>query len=162
MNHNMNQRERIYMQEAVNLARKGVENNEGGPFGCVIVKNDTIVGRGWNKVLADNDPTAHAEIVAIRNACNNLQTFQLDDCEVFTTCEPCPMCLGALYWARPKKVYFASTREDAASIGFDDNLIYEELVKKFDERKLTMQRFGREEPIKLFEEWQIKTDKNDY
>src|SRR5690242_12200617 len=109
MNHNMNQRERIYMQEAVNLARKGVENNEGGPFGCVIVKNDTIVGRGWNKVLADNDPTAHAEIVAIRNACNNLQTFQLDDCEVFTTCEPCPMCLGALYWARPKKVYFAST-----------------------------------------------------
>ena len=150
------------MKEAVNLARKGVANNEGGPFGCVIVKDDKIVGRGWNRVLADNDPTAHAEVVAIRDACNNLQTFQLDDCEVYTTCEPCPMCLGALYWARPKKVYFASSREDAASIGFDDILIYEELVKKFDERKLEMQSIGREDAIKLFEEWQVKMDKNVY
>lgn len=162
MKHEVNERERTYMQEAVNLARNGVANNDGGPFGCVIVKEDKIVGRGWNKVLADNDPTAHAEVVAIRDACKNLQTFQLDDCEVFTTCEPCPMCLGALYWARPKKVYFASTRKDAANIGFDDNLIYEELEKKFDERKLVMRNFAVEDAIKLFEEWQLKTDKNVY
>lgn len=156
------QRELLYMHEAVLLAREGVAKNFGGPFGCVIVKNDEIVGRGCNRVLIDNDPTAHAEIVAVRNACKHLQTFQLDGCEVFSTCEPCPMCMGALYWARPAKIYYANTREDAANIGFDDNMIYEELNKNLDERKFVMQCIGREDAIKLFEEWQLKEDKNVY
>ena len=110
-------REEKFMQEAIALSRHGMENNHGGPFGCIIVKDDEIVGRGNNQVTSTNDPTAHAEVVAIRDACRNLGTFQLDDCEVYTSCEPCPMCLGAIYWARPKIIYFANNREDAATIG---------------------------------------------
>jgi guanine deaminase len=156
------ERELQFMQEAIRLGIEGMRNNEGGPFGCVIVKDNIIVGRGWNKVVATTDPTAHAEVVAIRDACKNLHSFQLEDCEVYTSCEPCPMCLGAIYWARPKSVYYANTREDAATIGFDDNMIYEELEKKLEERKLVMQCLGREHAIKMFEEWSVKADKNCY
>ena len=111
-------REEKFMQEAIDLSLHGITNNEGGPFGCVIVQGDKIIGRGNNKVTSTNDPTAHAEIVAIRDACKNIGSFQLEGCEVYTSCEPCPMCLGAIYWARPKVIYFANNREDAAAIGF--------------------------------------------
>ncbi|MEJ7822963.1 MAG: nucleoside deaminase, partial [Chitinophagaceae bacterium] len=137
-------------------------NNEGGPFGCVIVKDDKIIGRGNNKVTSSNDPTAHAEVVAIRDACKNLGTFQLEDCEVYSSCEPCPMCLGAIYWARPKLVYYANSREDAANIGFDDSMIYEELGIELDKRKIPIINLGREEALKVFKEWQNKSNKIKY
>ena len=151
-----------FMQEAVSLSRQGMTKNDGGPFGCVIVKGEEIVGRGWNQVLSTNDPTAHAEVVAIREACKNLQTFQLDDCEIFTSCEPCPMCMGAIYWARPKKVYFANTREDAAGIGFDDSFIYEELKCEVNDRKIEMVYMANEEALDVFREWFKKSDKTPY
>src|SRR6185436_85740 len=146
-------REEKFMLEAIELSHNGMANNEGGPFGCIIVKGDEIVGRGNNKVSSTNDPTAHAEVVAIRDACKNLNTFQLDGCEIFTSCEPCPMCLGAIYWARPKIVYYANNRQDAAQIGFDDSMIYEEFGVDMDKRKLPIVSLGREEAIKVFEEW---------
>ena len=150
------------MSEAILLSQNGVRNNEGGPFGCIIVKDDKIVGRGNNKVTSSNDPTAHAEVVAIRDACKNLDTFQLDDCEIYTSCEPCPMCLGAIYWARPKAVYFANNRQDAAGIGFDDSMIYEELGIELEKRKIPIINLGREEALKVFVEWQNKDDKIKY
>lgn len=155
-------REEKFMQEAIRLSKQGMENGEGGPFGCVIVKGDQIIGRGNNKVTSLNDPTAHAEVVAIRDACKNLNSFQLDDCEVYTSCEPCPMCLGAIYWARPKKIYYANYRDDAASIGFDDSMLYEEMKKPLNERKIPIHSIGRNEAIKVFEEWKIKGDKTLY
>ncbi len=155
-------REEKFMLEAINLSREGIIKNEGGPFGCIIVKNDKIVGRGNNRVTSLNDPTAHAEVVAIRDACSNLGTFQLDGCEVYTSCEPCPMCLGAIYWARPNIVYFANTREDAANIGFDDSMIYNELSCELSERKIPIVSIGREAAIKIFEEWNSKTDRISY
>jgi tRNA(Arg) A34 adenosine deaminase TadA len=155
-------REEKFMNEAITLSQNGVRNNEGGPFGCIIVKDDVIVGRGNNKVTSSNDPTAHAEVVAIRDACKNLNTFQLEGCEVFTSCEPCPMCLGAIYWARPKVVYFANKREDAANIGFDDSMIYEELGIDLNKRKIPIINLGREEAMKVFEEWEKKEDKIKY
>lgn len=142
------------MQEAIALSQHGITTNEGGPFGCVVVKNDKIIGRGNNKVISSNDPTAHAEVVAIRDACKALGSFQLDDCEIFSSCEPCPMCLGAIYWARPKIIYFANTREDAASIGFDDSMIYEEMKAGIPERKIPIKSLSRNEALKVFESWQ--------
>ena len=155
-------REEKFMMEAIALSQNGVRNNEGGPFGCIVVKGDTIVGRGNNKVTSSNDPTAHAEVVAIRDACKNLKTFQLDDCEIYTSCEPCPMCLGAIYWARSKVVYFANSRQDAANIGFDDSMIYEELGIDLDKRKIPIINLGSEDALKIFEEWQNKEDKIEY
>ena len=155
-------REEKFMLKAIELSRNGMQNNEGGPFGCVVVKDDTIVGSGNNKVTSTNDPTAHAEIVAIRDACKTLGTFQLDGCEVYTTCEPCPMCLGAIYWARPKIIYYANNREDAARIGFDDSMIYEEFHMDLEKRKIPIKSVGREEAIKVFEEWEAKGDKINY
>ena len=155
-------REEKFMMEAITLSQNGVRNNEGGPFGCVIVKDDRIIGRGNNRVTSSNDPTAHAEVVAIRDACTNLGTFQLEGCEVYTSCEPCPMCLGAIYWARPNVVYFANKREDAANIGFDDSMIYEELGIDLDKRKIPIINLGREDALKVFEEWQNKEDKIEY
>jgi tRNA(Arg) A34 adenosine deaminase TadA len=155
-------REEKFMQAAIELSRQGSKNNEGGPFGCVIVKGDQIIGRGNNKVLLTNDPTAHAEVMAIRDACKTLGSFQLDDCEVYTTCEPCPMCLGAIYWARPKMIFYANTRQDAARIGFDDSMIYEEVCSEMKERKIPIQPLGRDEAIKVFDEWEKKGDKNLY
>jgi len=161
-NHLRMTREESFMSEAIDLALEGMRNNLGGPFGCVIVKDDKIIGRGCNNVLATNDPTAHAEVVAIRDACKNLQSFQLEDCEVFTTCEPCPMCLGALYWARPKKIYYACSKTDAAHIGFDDAFIYEELALLPEKRKMRMLCLSNTEAIKLFEEWQNMQHKTLY
>ena len=155
-------REEKFMLAAIELSHKGVVNNEGGPFGCVIVKDDVIVGRGNNKVTSSNDPTAHAEVTAIRDACKNLGTFQLDGCEVYTSCEPCPMCLGAIYWARPKAVYFANNRQDAADIGFDDSMIYDEMSADLENRKIPIIPLGREAALKVFEAWRDKEDKTLY
>lgn len=150
------------MLEAIALSEQGINNNDGGPFGCVIVKDDMIVGRGNNKVTSTNDPTAHAEVVAIRDACQNLNTFQLDGCEVYTSCEPCPMCLGAIYWARPKVIYYANNREDAAQIGFDDSMIYDEMSAKIEMRKIPILSLGREQALKVFDAWKNKDDKTAY
>ena len=150
------------MLRAIELSRKGMENNEGGPFGCVIVKDGKIIGEGNNCVTSTNDPTAHAEVVAIRDACKNLNAYQLDGCEVYTSCEPCPMCLGAIYWARPEKIYYANTRTDASAIGFDDSLIYEEIKTNMEQRKIPIIQLGRDDALKVFEQWQSKTDKAQY
>lgn len=150
------------MKRAVELAKAGMEKNEGGPFGCVIVKNGSIIAEGNNRVTSDNDPTAHAEIIAIRNACKALKDFQLTDCEIYTSCEPCPMCFGAIYWARPKRVYYAATREDAAKAGFDDDFIYRELDLSPEEKSIKMIQAERHMAIPLFEEWKLKEDKKAY
>jgi tRNA(Arg) A34 adenosine deaminase TadA len=155
-------REEKFMMEAIALSLKGIRENAGGPFGCVVVKGDEIVGRGNNRVTSSNDPTAHAEVVAIRDACKNLSTFQLDDCEIYTSCEPCPMCLGAIYWARPKVIYYANNREDAAMIGFDDSMIYEEMSKAYPDRKIPITSLSRDEAMKVFMEWKDKEDKTQY
>jgi tRNA(Arg) A34 adenosine deaminase TadA len=155
-------REEKFMLEAIRYSEHGMRNNEGGPFGCIIVKGDEIVGRGNNKVTSSNDPTAHAEVTAIRDACKNLNTFQLSDCEIYTSCEPCPMCLGAIYWARPKAVYYANTRLDAANIGFDDSMIYDEMAAPLEQRKIPIIQLGRDEAYKVFKAWQEKRDKKLY
>jgi tRNA(Arg) A34 adenosine deaminase TadA len=158
----MTERQQQFMQAAIELARKGMNSNTGGPFGCVIVKDDKIIGRGCNCVASQNDPTAHAEVVAIRDACTHLQAFQLEGCEVYTSCEPCPMCMGAIYWARPAKVYYAATRHDAAEAGFDDSMIYQELTSPINQRQIEMINLEREKSIRLFKEWNDKPDKIDY
>ena len=150
------------MQAAIELAIEGVAAGRGGPFGAVIVRSGQIVGRGANLVTSTNDPTAHAEIVAIRDACHRLRTFQLDQCDLYTSCEPCPMCLAAVYWARLKRVYFANTRKDAAKIDFDDDLIYREVRRQPSRRKLPMKQLLREEALKAFAEWRSKPDKTPY
>ena len=136
--------------------------NCGGPFGAVVVRQGKIVARGWNRVTSTNDPTAHAEVTAIRDACKKLKTFQLDDCELYTSCEPCPMCLAAIYWARCKKFYYANTRRDAAKIGFDDDLIYREVARPIARRKIPMKQLLRPEALKVFAEWKNKPDKIRY
>jgi len=151
-----------FMQEAVKAALKGMNNNEGGPFGCIVVKDGKIVGRGNNKVTSSNDPTAHAEVTAIRDACKNLKTFQLDGCEIYTSCEPCPMCLGAIYWARPDAVYYGSNQEDAANIGFDDEFIYKEIPLPYSERSIPFKQLGRDIALEPFQKWAEKEDKIEY
>lgn len=151
-----------FMRRAIELAQNGIDSNEGGPFGCVVVKNGEIVGEGNNCVTSTNDPTAHAEVVAIRNACEKLNSFQLEDCVIYTSCEPCPMCLGAIYWARPKQVFFACNREDAANVGFDDDFIYEEIVLPIEERRIKTDFLLREEGLTVFENWANKLDKTEY
>jgi tRNA(Arg) A34 adenosine deaminase TadA len=148
-----------FMEAAIQLAFQGMRSRQGGPFGAVVVKHGEIIGRGYNQVAATHDPTAHAEVVAIREACKQLGHFQLDDCVLYTSCEPCPMCLGAIYWARPKAFYFACTKHDAAAIGFDDHFIYEELALPFGERKIPTVPLLREEGLKAFEEWREMPDK---
>lgn len=157
----MNNEEK-FMAEAVALSQKSLDTNSGGPFGCVIVKDNKIVGRGNNQVTGSNDPTAHAEVVAIREACKNLNSFQLEDCEIYTSCEPCPMCLGAIYWARPKKVYFANSRKDAADIGFDDSLIYDEINAPIEKRIIPLLHFPTDEALQVFKNWATKDDKMKY
>ena len=149
------------MKRAIELSIKSV-NNGGGPFGSVIVKGDKIIAEGSNKVTSNNDPTAHGEIVAIREACKKLNNFSLNGCELYSTCEPCPMCLSAIYWARIDKIYYANTREDARKIDFDDSLIYTELQKNIDKRKIPMIQMMRNEALKAFEMWDKKTDKVKY
>ncbi len=151
-----------FMREAVRAALKGMANNEGGPFGCIIVKNGEIVGRGNNKVTSTNDPTAHAEITAIRDACKNLNDFQLEDCIIYTSCEPCPMCLGAIYWARPKKVYYGSNQQDAANIGFDDEFIYKEIQLPYEKRSISFEQCARDIALEPFQKWSEKEDKIEY
>jgi len=155
-------REEKFMEEAIVLAEKGMESGEGGPFGCIIVKGDKIVGRGNNKVTSTNDPTAHAEIIAIREACKNLDSYQLEDCEIYSSCEPCPMCLGAIYWARPKVIYYGNSRKDAAEIGFDDSMIYDEISSDLRNRKIPVINICRETANRTFTEWQKKNDKKLY
>ena len=151
-----------FIEKAIELSLDNMRSGKGGPFGAIIVKDGKIVGSGTNHVTSENDPTAHAEVVAIRDACRNLGTFQLDGCIIYTSCEPCPMCLGAIYWARPKAIYYANTRVDAANIGFDDDFIYEELKKDLEIRSLPIEQVGRENAIKVFEEWKKKSDKIEY
>ena len=150
-----------FMKRAIELSIESV-NNDGGPFGCVIVKNGKIVSEWSNKVTSTNDPTAHGEIVAIRNACEKLKNFNLKGNELYSTCEPCPMCLSAIYWARIDKIYYANTREDAQKIDFDDSLIYSEFNKNIGERKIPMIQMMRNEALKAFELWDKKTDKVKY
>jgi tRNA(Arg) A34 adenosine deaminase TadA len=143
----------LFMKEAIELSRKNIREGNGGPFATVIVKDGAIIARGTNLVTSTNDPTAHAEIVAIREACRNLGSFQLEGCTVYSSCEPCPMCLGALYWARPKAIYFANTRDDAAAAGFDDRFLYDELPRRLSERKIPMIQLMRDEALVAFQEW---------
>ncbi|MGB7202283.1 MAG: nucleoside deaminase [Pyrinomonadaceae bacterium] len=158
----MSDNDKKFMQRAIEIARDGVEKNLGGPFGCVVAKDGVIIGEGNNHVTSTNDPTAHAEIIAIREACKSLKSFQLTGCTIFTSCEPCPMCLGAIYWARPEKIFFACTRDDAAAIGFDDNFIYEELVKANTEREMVLLNMMRDEALEVFRDWSAKSDKIEY
>jgi guanine deaminase len=153
--------EQDFMKKAIELAVENVRNG-GGPFAALIVKDGKIIATGVNRVTATNDPTAHAEIVAIRAACQALKSFQLDGCELYTTCEPCPMCMGAIYWARPLKVYFASSRFDAADAGFDDSMIYDELTLPYQDRKIPIQQLLRDESLVAFHEWEQKADKIPY
>ena len=151
-----------FMREAVDLAHKGVSLLQGGPFGAVIVKDNVIIGRGYNQVVGTNDPTAHAEVVAIRQACQSLGTFSLSGSDIYTSCEPCPMCLGAIYWARLEKIYFGANRNDAAKIGFDDNFFYEEIAKEMNNRKVKMLECMRAESLVVFNEWEKNQDKIQY
>jgi guanine deaminase len=148
-----------FMRSAIRLSLSKMRANCGGPFGAVVVRRGKVVGRGWNQVTSTNDPTAHAEVTAIRDACKKLKTFRLDDCELYTSCEPCPMCLAAIYWARFKQVYYANTRQDAAGIQFDDDLIYREVAKPLSKRIIPMKQLLRPEALKVFAEWQAKADK---
>src|SRR3954469_21915995 len=151
-----------FMRQAIRLSMQMMRQGKGGPFGAVVVKGNKIVGRGSNQVTSGNDPTAHAEIVAIRDACKRLKTFCLDDCDLYTSCEPCPMCLSAIYWARLRSVYFGNTRQDAAKIAFDDELIYREVSLPMRRRKLAMKQVLRSEALKAFAEWQRKADRIPY
>ena len=158
----MTERDEKFMRAAIKLAEKGVDSNSGGPFGAVVVKDNVIIGEGFNSVTSTDDPTAHAEIIAIREACKNLKSFQLTDCTIYTSCEPCPMCLGAIYWARPEKVFYAGTKKDAAGFGFDDQFIYDELEKELNDRKIKFENIIPEEALSVFEKWEAKSDKKEY
>ena len=150
------------MREAIALSLRMMRRGAGGPFGALVVQGNRIVGRGWNQVTSVNDPTAHAEIVAIRAACRRLSTFQLDACDLYTSCEPCPMCLSAIYWARIRRVFYGNTRRDAARIAFDDDFIYREAALPIRRRKLEMRQLLRKEALVAFVEWQKKPDKIQY
>ncbi|MEN8255124.1 MAG: nucleoside deaminase [Verrucomicrobiota bacterium] len=151
-----------YLREAIRLSREKMEDGEGGPFGAVVVKDGEIVGRGWNRVTAANDPTAHAEVEAIRDACSNLETFSLAGCEIHASCEPCPMCLAAIHWARLDALYFAADRQDAADAGFDDALLYEEVSKPWQIRSLKTEQHLHEEAQQVFTLWKNKHDRIEY
>ena len=150
-----------FMIRAIELSINSA-NGKGGPFGCVVVKDEKIIAEGSNKVTFSNDPTAHAEIVAIREACRKLNTFNLLGCDIYTSCEPCPMCLSAIYWSHIENIYYANTRDDAKKINFDDSLIYSEFSKKIEDRKIPIKQMLREEALKAFEIWDKKKDKIEY
>lgn len=151
-----------FMREAISLSIQNVTSGNGGPFGAVVVKDGVIIARGANEVTSSNDPTAHAEVVAIRNACAAIGSFQLTGCDIYTSCEPCPMCLGAIYWARPERIYYGNSKEDAATINFDDQFIYEEIAKPINERKLFTQQLMRDEALEGFRTWSERIDKIEY
>ncbi len=151
-----------FMREAIRLSIEKMQAGYGGPFGAVVVRNNEIIARGFNNVLTSNDPTAHAEVDAIRKACAALQTFQLTDCDLYTSCEPCPMCLGAIYWARFRKVYYGNSKQDAAAIGFDDHFIYQELEKPQIDRQIPTEQLLPEEANVAFQEWSKNPNKSVY
>lgn len=152
----------VFMQRAIELSLEHMEKGEGGPFGAVIVKNGKIIGEGWNQVTSTCDPTAHAEIVAIRHACKESENFSLEGAEIYTSCEPCPMCLTAILWARIGKIYYANTRQDAAAIGFDDQFFYDEVAKPLEKRSLPTVQIMRQEALGSFQAWAKKADKIRY
>ena len=151
-----------FMKRAIQLSAENMRAGAGGPFGAVVVKNGKIIGEGFNQVTSTNDPSAHAEIVAIRIACNELNTFDLSGTEIYTSCEPCPMCLAAIYWARIDRIYFANTRQDAAAINFDDEFLYQEIPKPIHQRKIPMIQCLHDEALPIFHEWKLKLDKIEY
>ncbi|MGA9542061.1 MAG: nucleoside deaminase [Candidatus Sulfotelmatobacter sp.] len=151
-----------FMARAIQLSIDNVRSGRGGPFGAVVVKDSNIIAEGANQVTSTNDPTAHAEMVAIREACRRLGAFDLEACEIYTSCEPCPMCLGAIYWARLSRVYFANADADASRAGFDDSLIYRELALPYSERKIPMIQMMREEALTAFRAWENKSNKIEY
>jgi tRNA(Arg) A34 adenosine deaminase TadA len=156
------EQQEFFMQLAVQNSMNGIEKEDGGPFGCVIVKDGEVIASANNEVLKTNDPTAHAEVVAIRRACESLKTFQLTGCEVYASCEPCPMCLGAIYWARPDALYFSNTRQDAANIGFDDAFIYEEINESIEHRSIPTFKLKLETSQTIFDIWKAKENKGLY
>lgn len=145
--------DQFFLEKAITLSRTGMQEGKGGPFGCVIVKEGVVIGEGYNQVTSSNDPTAHAEVVAIRQACRHLNSFQLNECDVFCSCEPCPMCLGAIYWSRPNRVVFANTRSQAAAIAFDDDYIYREIESSPAQRNIPFIHLAHPEAEKVFQEW---------
>src|SRR5689334_12839296 len=151
-----------FLEKAIELSRKGMQGGSGGPFGCIVVKDGKVIGEGYNKVTSSNDPTAHAEVVAIREACKTLNDFQLTGCDIYTSCEPCPMCLGAIYWARPDRVIYANTKAEAAAIHFDDHFIYEEIEKPDAERSIVFIHQPHTKAIEVFEEWKRMENKIEY
>lgn len=159
---NFTEQDYFFMREAIAQALKGMQGNEGGPFGAVVVKDGVIIGRGNNRVTSTNDPTAHAEVVAIRDACARIGNFQLEDCTIYTSCEPCPMCLGAIYWARPKRIVFGCSKKDAADVHFDDDFIYQEIALPLEQRNLEIVQLLREEALAVFKAWENKGDKTEY
>ena len=159
----MSETDQHFLRMAIELAKEGMRTNAGGPFGAVIVKDGQVVGKGYNRVTSNNDPTAHAEVTAIREACQTLGHYQLTDCTIYASCEPCPMCLGAIYWARPERIVYAATHQDAAEIaGFDDRFIYEELERPPEARKIPATCLLREEGLEPFKEWRAKPDRDLY
>lgn len=154
--------ERSFLERAIALSKQGMESGQGGPFGCIIVKDDKVVGEGNNRVTSSNDPTAHAEVVAIREACKNLATYQLEGCDIYTSCEPCPMCLGAIYWARPRRVIYANTRQEAAAIEFDDDFIYNEINASMGDRKIPFIHYPHPDAQAIFTAWKKWEGKTKY
>jgi tRNA(Arg) A34 adenosine deaminase TadA len=154
--------QRAFMRRAVELSAERMRQNAGGPFGAIIVRDGQIIAEGWNKVTSSNDPTAHAEVSAIRAACAKLGTFTLAGCDIYTSCEPCPMCLSAIYWARLDRIFFANSRQDAAAIGFDDEFLYREVPKPIEERSIPTLKLDLPEAAEVFAEWQAKPDKVEY
>ncbi|HEX9905632.1 MAG TPA: nucleoside deaminase [Propylenella sp.] len=150
---------RDFMRHAIRLSAERMREGAGGPFGAVIVKDGRVIAEGWNRVTSENDPTAHAEVIAIRRACEALGAYTLAGCEIYTSCEPCPMCLAAIYWARMDRIFFANSREDAAAIGFDDDLIYGEVSKPIENRAIPTIKLPLPEAEAVFAEWQAKPDK---
>jgi guanine deaminase len=151
-----------FMARAIELSIANVRSGNGGPFAAIVVKDGQIIAEGTNCVTTTNDPTAHAEVVAIREACKKLRTFELKDCDFYTSCEPCPMCLGAIYWARPRQVYFGNTAADAANVGFDDSFIYQEIARPHSQRKIPMSQMMADEALGAFRAWSAKDDKVRY
>jgi tRNA(Arg) A34 adenosine deaminase TadA len=154
--------EQAFMREAIRLARESIEKDLGGPFGAVVVKDGTIIGRGGNRVTSSNDPSAHAEIVAIRDACAHLDDFSLAGCDIYCSCEPCPMCLSAIHWARVNRIFYANGREDAARIGFDDARIHDEIGKPPAKRAVPVRQLLRDEALAVFRLWEAKEDRTPY
>ena len=152
----------LHMARAIKLAEEGMKKGDGGPFGAVVVKNDQIIGSGWNRVLQSNDPTAHAEIVAIRSACAHIDSYRLEGCTLYVNCEPCPMCLAAIYWARIERLCFGASRKDAAAIGFDDDHIYQEVCLPVHERKLEITTISSEESLRIMRQWPTLAIRKDY